>query len=324
MLDNVNTIDYFVVMKRNMPYSIRYVVQQTGLKPHILRTWERRYGAVKPQRSDTNRRLYTSGDIRRLRLLKTAVNCGHTISQIASLENKELAELIDRAATLHAQGTGARVNEPVSDDVEQIIIQALAHVRKLDQNSLERVLENAAIKLPRSRFLDSVVHPLFEKIGSLWASGEMKIIHERLATIVTRSLLIDMLRTAVVADAVQRIVVAAPVGQWHETGALIVALSAAEAGWQPLYFGPNLPAEDIAAGIQKTASRAAALSICHRSNSAIVLRELRRLQHYCGKQAKIFVGGQGVAGLQHRVQSIGVVYLQSPAMLKSALSAATT
>ena len=37
---------------------MKFVVQRTGLSPHVLRVWERRYGAVTPVRSESNRRLY--------------------------------------------------------------------------------------------------------------------------------------------------------------------------------------------------------------------------------------------------------------------------
>ena len=64
-------------MKNDDNFSIRYVSIQTGLKPHILRTWEKRYSAVVPRRTETNRRIYNSVDIYRLKLIKRAVESGH-------------------------------------------------------------------------------------------------------------------------------------------------------------------------------------------------------------------------------------------------------
>ena len=65
-------------------------LNQTGLKSHTLRTWEKRYSAVAPRRTETNRRVYNSVDIYRLQLLSKAVESGHAISYIASLRNNEL------------------------------------------------------------------------------------------------------------------------------------------------------------------------------------------------------------------------------------------
>ena len=56
--------------------------------------WERRYGAVIPRRSETNRRLYSDDDIHRLRLLGEATENGHTIGNIAGLTGDELRDLL--------------------------------------------------------------------------------------------------------------------------------------------------------------------------------------------------------------------------------------
>jgi len=220
-------------MKEQEKYAIRFVAKITGLKPHILRSWEQRYSAVCPGRSESNRRCYSYDDIRRLQLLKVAVQSGHSISQVATLKDKELVGLNDRAASLNTEPVYAKSGGRKEDGTGKIIADALEYIRRLDQGGFERVLERAAVELSRSKFLHSVVQPLFNKVGELWASGDLKIIHERMASIVTRSLLIEMLRAVVLAETAPRLIVAAPVGQWHETGALVVALAAAESGWQP-------------------------------------------------------------------------------------------
>jgi methanogenic corrinoid protein MtbC1 len=190
---------------------------------------------------------------------------------------------------------------------------------RLDPRSLEETLGSAAVGLTRPQLLNGVVQPLFEKIGRLWASGRLKIIHEHMASIVTRSFLLDILRTIVVADTSPKIVVGTPVGQWHETGALIVALTAAESGWRPLYFGPNLPAEEIAAAAQITASKAIALSISHRIELEIVVRELSKLRRYCDRQISIYVGGYGISDLKPRVYRRDIRCIESVEDFRSRL-----
>jgi methylmalonyl-CoA mutase cobalamin-binding subunit len=202
-----------------------------------------------------------------------------------------------------------------------MVSEALGHVRRLDQAGLERILARAAVELPRAQLLHIVIQPLFEKIGELWAKGELKIINERLATIVTRSFLMDLLRTVVLTETAPRVVVAAPVGQWHETGALVVALTAAESGWQPLYFGPNLPADEIAAAAEFTESRAIALSIGHRIDTSLVVKEVRQLKKFCTQGAKIFVGGYGMFEIKQQLEPLGVRCIAHIDEFRSALEA---
>src|SRR5210317_251269 len=81
-------------------YTIRYVSQRTGLTSHVMRVWEKRYEAVVPHRSPKNRRLYSEEDVQRLQLLKSATDAGHSISQVAQLDSKELLDLTQLGATL--------------------------------------------------------------------------------------------------------------------------------------------------------------------------------------------------------------------------------
>lgn len=71
-------------------YRIGAVSKLTGISPDTLRIWERRYGAVVPQRSPSGGRLYASEDIARLRLMKLLVDSGDSISAVATLEHDAL------------------------------------------------------------------------------------------------------------------------------------------------------------------------------------------------------------------------------------------
>ena len=79
-------------------FRIGAVCRLTGLSQHVLRVWERRYGAVDPVRSDTDRRLYRQRDIDRLVLLKTLVDRGQAIGSIASLDDAELQRRLQQSA----------------------------------------------------------------------------------------------------------------------------------------------------------------------------------------------------------------------------------
>ena len=105
-----------------------------------------------------------------------------------------------------------------------------------------------------------------------------KIVNEHMATSVTRTFLLNMLRATEVTDPAPAIVIATTVGQWHDVGALIVALTAAQNGWHPIYYGPNLPAEEIAAGVKQSGARAVAISGTHQLNHHALIEELRKLR----------------------------------------------
>ena len=43
--------------------AIKVVARRTGLTAHVIRIWEKRYAAVEPERTGTNRRLYSEAQI---------------------------------------------------------------------------------------------------------------------------------------------------------------------------------------------------------------------------------------------------------------------
>src|SRR5919112_1464562 len=97
-------------------YPVRLVALRTGLTPHVLRAWERRYGVVSPARTMGGQRLYSDFDIERLRLLRRLTHRGHAIRWIASLPVAELAKLDEEISgaedgTASADGEGRRADE---------------------------------------------------------------------------------------------------------------------------------------------------------------------------------------------------------------------
>jgi methanogenic corrinoid protein MtbC1 len=285
----------------------------------VIRAWEKRYKAVVPHRSPKNRRLYSEEDVQRLQFLKSATDAGHSISQVAQLDSKELLDLAQRGATLtsRARENNARSLRPSGKRTRPMQRSAkndhckecLSAVLNLDPDGLERSYDQAAIELTRPALLKELIVPLFREIGELWQKGSLKIVNEHMATSVTRTFLLNMLRATQVTDPAPAIVIATAVGQWHDVGALTVALAAAENGWHPVYYGPNLPAEEIAAGVKHCGARAVAISVTHLLNQHPLVEELRKLRRYVDRDVTLFVGGRAVADCTQILEEINVKYI---------------
>jgi DNA-binding transcriptional MerR regulator/methylmalonyl-CoA mutase cobalamin-binding subunit len=296
-------------MDKSNIFTIRYVSQRTGLSPHVIRAWEKRYQAVVPHRSPKNRRLYSEKDVQRLQLLKKITELGHSISQIASLNSKKLLGLTQQgeASVTRKQNKIARPSPSVS--ATEHFKTCLTAVINLDPVSLEHCYDQAAIDLTRPALINEVIVPLFQEIGDLWRKGSLKIINEHMATTVTRNFLMNMLRATYISDPAPGIVIATMVGQWHDIGALIIALTAAENGWRPLYYGPNLPSEEIATGVKHSGARALAISIIYLLEQEPLVEELRKLRRYIGADLPLFVGGRVVEVHLQILNEIDATYI---------------
>ena len=93
--------------KAHAHYPIRAVSRLTGISIDTLRAWERRHDAVTPVR-DERGRMYTDADVARLRLLRQAVEQGHSIGRLAGLTDTDLLGLSVPAGT-----TAAPTADPV-------------------------------------------------------------------------------------------------------------------------------------------------------------------------------------------------------------------
>jgi len=94
--------------EQNRVYQIGTVSSLTGVDAHTIRAWERRYGAIKPNRSETGRRLYDDRTIERLQLLKALVDCNEAIGQVAHLPDDTLRERLGRIAEHEALASAQR------------------------------------------------------------------------------------------------------------------------------------------------------------------------------------------------------------------------
>jgi DNA-binding transcriptional MerR regulator/methylmalonyl-CoA mutase cobalamin-binding subunit len=298
-------------MSTEQGHTMKVVVRRTGLNPHVIRVWEKRYGAVVPSRTPTQRRLYTDAEIQRLILLRQATLAGHSIGQIARLSNERLRELIDADIT----AAPAPASHPASSTrshsagspAPSHLDACLAAVEQLDATALETALMRARIALSHIVFMEILIIPLMHRIGELWHEGTLRNMHEHLTSAVVRTLLGGLVHTAGLPPTAPHLIVTTPAGQWHEIGALIVASIASADGWQVTYLGPNLPAEDIAAAAQQHHAKAVCLSLVYPPDDPHLPQELVRLRQYLSPNIAVFIGGRATAGYRDILQRIEAV-----------------
>lgn len=313
-------------------HPIGVVCRRTGLKPDLIRAWERRYGAIVPSRSATRRRMYTDADIERLKLLRQAVAGGRGIRHVAHLTEEELGDLIadDRAAAAEVASSAEAPTRETSSSVPKLppgeakeiaiglMSSCLEAVQKLDSVELELQLERASVSLSRVDLLDRLLVPLMHRIGDLWKDGVLRPSHEHLASAVVRSFL-GKLSSQPASVGAPHLLVTTPAGQYHELGALMVAECALEEGWQITYLGPNLPAEEIAAGSHQRSVRAIALSVTYPPDDPHLGSELGRLRRLVAPEVEILVGGRSAQAYTSFLDKISARHITSLATLRQVL-----
>jgi DNA-binding transcriptional MerR regulator/methylmalonyl-CoA mutase cobalamin-binding subunit len=302
-------------------YPVRLVATRTGLSPHLLRAWERRYGVVTPSRSEGGQRLYSELDIERLGRLRRLVERGHAIGRIASLPLEELARLETESATGAPEvGAAAGYDEDARDRrVREFNDAAMRAIRQLDAAALQEVLERAAVGLGVPEFLEGVAGPTLEDIGHGWAERSVSVAQEHMATAVFRRLLGWLLGMYPNRSAAHRLVVATPPGERHELGALMAAITAAAEGWGVTYLGPDLPVDEVLEAVGQTGAEAVALSIVRPGDARGIVAALRELRAALPSEVALLLGGAGDRTIGPELEPAGVTPIDSLAELRPAL-----
>lgn len=267
-------------------YPIRAVSRLTGIGIDTLRAWERRHSAITPVRDDRGR-MYTAADLARLRLLRGAVELGHSIGRLAGLSNEELRHL---AATARA------VAAPAVDPMARTSLDTAAlgaALREYDAAGIDREIARLAAVLRPLDLVRNVLMPMLAQVGDDWHRGRAGIAQEHLMSSTIRNILGSFLRLHARPDGPARLLFATPSGDRHEMGTLGAAMLAASSGLGVAYLGPDLPARDIVESVTSAGAQVLVLGMTTASAGKSKERNLRTIVRDLPKDVELWTGGRG-------------------------------
>jgi len=258
-------------------FSIRAVALRTGLSPYVLRAWEQRYGAVRPERTPTGRRRYTQDQVLRLELLARARAAGHAIGAIASLPLEEVRALS---------------GSPGDSAPPSAIAEALAALPKLDPALLDAEFESALRAFGRLEFMDGFMFPFLKEINKSIGNGTLRPAHLSLAHTRLREVLGLIVAAIPVRADAPRVVLSSAAGLEHEPGLLGAAIYAASAGWSPLRFSPGTQVEELAYVAESKGARALVYSMVMSGQNPGFMAEAILLRRLAPAGAVVMFGGR--------------------------------
>ena len=148
----------------NDKFNLKYVVENTGLTDHVIRIWEKRYQAVVPFRSETNRRFYSKEQIEKLKLLKKATDFGHLVGSIANYSNEELFELVrglEREKSIKSNG---RISESTDLLIKSKKDELINLIKTKDFKEFSKKLIGMQLELSWLQIIEEVIIPVLKVI----------------------------------------------------------------------------------------------------------------------------------------------------------------
>lgn len=298
-------------------YAIGAVARKTGLSVHTLRAWERRYGVVQPQRSGGGTRLYSSGDVSKLRLLRRATEAGHPISRVASLRADELRDLLREELTEEWRPSAGEQRH-AEWEAPWLVEELLKSVELMDGQRTHSLLMRAVVALPVRNVVEEVIVPVLRQVGDRWASGTICPAHEHLLSVNVQRVLAWLTDSVPVSADAPVALVTTPAGQWHEMGAQIAGVLATLIGWRVVFLGPSLPVRDIVRAVDVTGARVVLLGVTI-ADKEQTLEELLTLKSSLPAEVEMVVGGRGAEPFEDALVREGIEHAQSYSELEPLL-----
>ncbi|WXL24382.1 MerR family transcriptional regulator [Ectopseudomonas mendocina] len=136
---------------------IREVVRQTGVNPVTLRAWERRYGLIRPYRTEGGHRLYTLEDIATIRDIMAWTERGLAVSKVGNLLARRREEAASASFT---QAEPAASGESQQAEWQTRICQAL---QAFDEERLEQLYGQIFATFPLQMAFEEILLPVWRQ-----------------------------------------------------------------------------------------------------------------------------------------------------------------
>ena len=214
-------------------YSIKDLENFTQIKAHTLRIWEQRYNLLTPDRSDTNIRLYSDKELKRILNINLLYNNGLKISKIAQLDDEEILNLASKI-----------LSAPVDCDATKSD-QIIKKILEFDEAVLRERLAQYLQEMPMADVFMNVVIPVLKKIGELWQVDSINTAHEHFFSNILRSFLINHTSQEKPLEAKGTALLFLREGEYHEIGLLFYNYYLRSKGYNTIYLGQSLPMDDL-------------------------------------------------------------------------------
>lgn len=222
-------------MEQMETYSIAQVETLTGIHAHTLRIWEKRYGFLIPERTDTKIRYYSDAQLKTLMNVSVLLDAGFKISKLAKMGALQLQE-----TSLDVQGS----NGADHTDIKALVLSML----EFDEPRFEEIYEVSVIRRGLFQTVIQILYPFLHQVGALWGADRVLPAQEHyISNLIRRKLFaaIDAIPNSTNPKA-KKVVLFLPENEHHEIGLLLAYFIFKQGGWNCYYLGNNVPMENIA------------------------------------------------------------------------------
>ena len=261
-------------------FNLKAVLIETGIKPDVLRAWERRYGLPMPQRTAGGQRLYSEYDVQIIKWLMARQADGLSISSAVEMWKHKSAQGLDplaegqaalQAVQLARQPDFSTSNAP-ANSIDELRSRWLAACLEFNESAAEQALHQAFALYPVEAVCTRVLQRGMVEIGAMWYENRASVQQEHFASALAVRRLDALLMASPAPIRPECVIVGCPADEWHTFTPLLMALLIRRRGYNVIYLGANIPASHFVETVQSVKASLVVLAAQHLS-AAVSLQQ---------------------------------------------------
>lgn len=238
--------------------------RRVGVSPELLRAWERRYGLLRPTRSQGGFRLYSTTDEQRVR-------------RMLALQQQGLSPAVAAQTVADEADTADAADDASAAVPAEALRQALAEaLDRFDEAAANRAFDRALGTLSLDTLLREIVLDYLTDLGERWSAGQATVAQEHFATNVLRGRLLGLARDWGQGGG-PLTVLACPPGELHDLGLICFGLALRARGWRIAFLGTDTPIDTLTQTADNLHPELVVLTTTTPQRLSRVRSELRRL-----------------------------------------------
>jgi DNA-binding transcriptional MerR regulator len=227
-------------------FNLSVVLNETGLKPDVLRVWERRYSLPKPLRSSGGHRLYSRQDIEIVKWLQARQAEGMSIKRATDLW-KELVTAGQDPIKDYKRGGTFTPDQQLVEGMQMDVLRSkwLEACLAFNRHLSDDILNEAFAIYPIERICVEIFQQGLSEIGERWYHGTVTVQQEHFVTAQVLRRVEALINATPDPTRDHAIMIGCPPGEQHTYPSLFISLMLRRKGYKVIDLGADIPLDQL-------------------------------------------------------------------------------
>ena len=266
-------------------FGINVISNACGVKPHTIRTWEKRYQVFTPERSEGGQRLYSENDLTKAKLIVALIEQGHTISSLARHSLQELRSLL-----VVKNGEVSESDRMFTSLETKKLVQ---HLVNFNIDQVASGVQYLRLSLGVKEFIFKIVLPVIHEIEKLALKGIYSVTQEHIISTIVRDQL-GQINLANEGPNHDRFALATPEGNLHELPIMIAEIICNANRFSTNFLGASHPAECLSEAVNALKCKTIVMGVISSAQwnyEKNIVPYLESMDKYLKNNVKVILGG---------------------------------